>query len=452
MRSLVVVHSLGSRSEEVAADFRRSLEGRPGADLLVIEGSRKAGLRHAVKNGYDAVIPVDCADPYPASGLPDLLAVFEQDNSADAVLGVRPFSFYPAGFLSFFLSRLQSFFSGVRLLNWNASCCAYRTRALAKTAFELNAPGAQFDAELLLQLADQRCRLVQKAFPWLSRSSRGVLSLLGRSGDLVKATLKYRLQRYNLFYDVRFHPEFLFESPGGPLHRPVYGPKFDVQSPHSSVCRDAALVPPGSRVLDVGCSTGYVARTLAQERGCRVTGVDLLPDNATGGLSDYHRIDVENEFPRLRALIEEGGFDVVLVLDVLEHLAFPELFMLNLCRISYGKKTRFVFSTGNVAFFVVRAMLMLGYFNYGEKGILDVTHRRLFSVRTFKNLLDQTGFRILERRFFPVPYPSLGFSPRVSRCFEILNRGLIRLTPSLFAYQVMFVAEPLDLDMAQYRR
>jgi hypothetical protein len=140
-------------------------------------------------------------------------------------------------------------------------------------------------------------------------------------------------------------------------------------------------------------------------------------------------------------LIEEGGFDVILFLDILEHLAFPELFLLNLSRVSLGKKTRFVFSTGNVAFVVVRLMLLAGYFNYGEKGILDVTHRRLFSVRTFKNLMDQTGFHVLERRFFPVPYRSLGFPSGASRILEAANTGLIRLAPSLFSYQVLFVAD-----------
>ena len=49
-------------------------------------------------------------------------------------------------------------------------------------------------------------------------------------------------------------------------------------------------------------------------------------------------------------------------------------------------------STGNVAFVVVRLMLLIGQFNYGKRGILDLTHHRLYTFGSFRRSLDQAGF------------------------------------------------------------
>jgi hypothetical protein len=43
-------------------------------------------------------------------------------------------------------------------------------------------------------------------------------------------------------------------------------------------------------------------------------------------------------------------------------------------------------------------MLLLGEFNYVKKGILDVTHTHLFTFRSMRELLKQSGYQILETR------------------------------------------------------
>lgn len=40
-----------------------------------------------------------------------------------------------------------------------------------------------------------------------------------------------------------------------------------------------AVVPVGSRVLDVGCSTGNFGEALEKLQECAVTGIDLNPDD-----------------------------------------------------------------------------------------------------------------------------------------------------------------------------
>lgn len=405
-------------------------------------GNQKVGFRRAAEEGYDAVVPVRIGEAYPAALARELIASLEKEN-ADAALATFRSRPGLGGLLVRALSRLQAGVAAVRFEDWHTPCRAYRTAALSRISFELNTAESHFDTEVLLQLVDRGGRFARVPMDWTPPLLPRNLAGIGRIKNELKAVLRYRLQRYNLFYDARFHPEFLAKSLR-PLHGLYYEEKAGSESPHSFVCGDPGLIPPGARVLDIGCSTGYVARALKRSRACRVTGVDVLPTESVDGPDEYQLIDIEKEADKVRDLLERGDYDVVLLLDVLEHLAVPELFLLTLFRAKCRRPPKFVMSTGNVAFIVVRLMLLLGYFNYGEKGILDITHKRLFSTRTFRNLLDQTGFLVLETRGFPLPYKSLGFRPGLCRLLEGMNRFLIRLRPSLFAYQVLHVAAPLE--------
>src|SRR5207237_773075 len=102
-------------------------------------------------------------------------------------------------------------------------------------------------------------------------------------------------------------------------NNPLYEPKLDFESSHS-LC--LARIPSGSSVLDVGCASGYVARAL-KAKGSRVTALDQFPVAAGTGFDDFVQHDLDAlEFP-----LDLGRFDYVLLLDVVEHLRSPELFL-----------------------------------------------------------------------------------------------------------------------------
>ena len=82
----------------------------------------------------------------------------------------------------------------------------------------------------------------------------------------------------------------------------------------------------------------------------------------------------------------------MLVLDVLEHLKRPEEGVRKIAEILKPGGTLYA-STGNIAFLVMRLSLFLGQFNYGKRGILDLTHTRLFTIYSFKKLLDERRLR-----------------------------------------------------------
>ena len=73
----------------------------------------------------------------------------------------------------------------------------------------------------------------------------------------------------------------------------------------------ARVIPPGSRVLDVGCGSGYIAHHLSALLKGSVVGIDL--DKTTAAPIQYRTFD-GTHFP-----VETGSFEAVLFCYVLHH-------------------------------------------------------------------------------------------------------------------------------------
>ncbi|HTS82387.1 MAG TPA: methyltransferase domain-containing protein, partial [Myxococcaceae bacterium] len=133
--------------------------------------------------------------------------------------------------------------------------------------------------------------------------------------------------------------------------------------------------------------------------------------------------------------------DVILLLDVIEHLQEPERFLAALRRNLDHRPRTLILTTPNVAFGIQRLMLLAGQFNYGKAGILDRTHTRLFTFRSLRRLLVDSGLRIREVRGVPAPFPkALGNNPLGMGLLR-LNEALIHVSPAFFSYQIFVEAE-----------
>ena len=141
--------------------------------------------------------------------------------------------------------------------------------------------------------------------------------------------------------------------------------------------------------------------------------------------------------------MDAGRFDYILLLDIVEHLRSPERMLDTLRRARRtGTDLTVIFSTGNIGFLVTRLGLSLGRFNYGTRGILDLTHTRLFTFRTARNLFEQSGYIVEEIRGVPAPFPLALGDNVLSRLLLFANKLLIRIWRSLFAYQIFLVCKP----------
>ncbi len=209
------------------------------------------------------------------------------------------------------------------------------------------------------------------------------------------------------------------------------------QRPLGGHMRMLAMVGPGEkRVLDVGCSSGYLARPLV-ERGCTVVGIERDTQAASAAREVCEDVIV-GDVEELELPFEHQSFDVVLCGDLVEHLRDPEEFLARVQPL-LKRDGRLVLTTPNVANWTLRLSLLGGRWRYTNRGLLDRTHVHLFTRTTLVEALDNAGYRVLELDF-TVPVPSPVASRR--HALERVAHAVGRLRPSLFAYQFIVAAEP----------
>ncbi|XHS79109.1 methionine biosynthesis protein MetW [Burkholderiaceae bacterium UC74_6] len=96
--------------------------------------------------------------------------------------------------------------------------------------------------------------------------------------------------------------------------------------------RIAALVPEGSRVLDLGCGTGELLAHLKDKRGCTGYGVELDDANLLACVRrgvDAIQLNLEDGL----AMFADQSFDVVLQLETLQHLRNTEAMLRETARV-----------------------------------------------------------------------------------------------------------------------
>jgi 2-polyprenyl-3-methyl-5-hydroxy-6-metoxy-1,4-benzoquinol methylase len=398
-------------------------------------GNQKIGFHYAVKAQFDAVALLHGDGQYAPECLPELLDPLLA-GEADAVFGSRmmvPGAARRGGMPMYkrlgnrILTAIQNRVLNTSLSEFHTGYRVYSVKALERIPFERNTNDFHFDTEIILQLLRAGFRIKEVPIPTHYGDEVCHVNGLAYALNVVKATLVSRVQDLGILYERKYDV-----TRGGDLHD-LYRTTWGFESPQTLTL---GRVRPGAKVLDVGCASGYMARAL-RDQGCEVTGIDTAPPPPETGLKAFIRADLNDGFP-----IAAGAFDYVLLLDVIEHVRSPEAVVDALRNSEGAHATEVIVSTANVAFFIPRLMLLLGYFHYSARGILDVTHTRLFTFGTLQDLFDQAGYRIEAIRGVPAPFPIAFGNRAFARGLMTVNRWLIRLSKSLFSYQIFMIARP----------
>jgi 2-polyprenyl-3-methyl-5-hydroxy-6-metoxy-1,4-benzoquinol methylase len=212
----------------------------------------------------------------------------------------------------------------------------------------------------------------------------------------------------------------------------------DRYSSHSVIL--SLLQSPGNRsVLDVGAAHGYLAAVLRQ-RGYRVTGIEGNPDlarEAAAFCDDVVVADLDGPLPEFNE-----QFDVILYGDVLEHLKSPKDVLVSLNQ-NLKPEGIIIVSLPNIANVYLRLHLLMGKFDYQDRGILDRTHLRFFTRKTFQEFLNEAGLEVLSMTASPVPLPLIvpkRFHGKILGALHAFNAWIARKWATMFGYQFIAVA------------
>jgi 2-polyprenyl-3-methyl-5-hydroxy-6-metoxy-1,4-benzoquinol methylase len=159
---------------------------------------------------------------------------------------------------------------------------------------------------------------------------------------------------------------------------------------------------PSAHILEIGCgdgATGSIA--LAAGKAGHYLGIELMPEiaeNARGRLSEVITGDIE----KLDLSQFHGKFTALIMSEVIEHLVDPwdTLTRLLACVKPGGE---IIASSPNVAHRKLIGDLIAGRFEYVDEGVMDRTHLRWFTPRSYRALFEGAG--CVDVRVMPIRQP-----------------------------------------------
>ncbi|MBU5670964.1 glycosyltransferase family protein [Paenibacillus brevis] len=143
------------------------------------------------------------------------------------------------------------------------------------------------------------------------------------------------------------------------------------------------------RILEVGCACGATLLDIKNRyKNAELYGIELN-ESATRIASTFARVTAENVEHEIN--YEEGFFDYILFPDVLEHLYDPWTVLKKLKK--YLKANgRILASIPNVMHYTVLRNTILGKWEYEDRGLMDRTHIRFFTLREIQKMFDEAGY------------------------------------------------------------
>jgi glycosyltransferase involved in cell wall biosynthesis len=403
-------------------------------------GNQKAGYRYFMDEGFDIVVLLHGDGQYAPEVLARLYAPLVEGH-ADAVFGSRMMKDYGGPrkggrpLYKFVGNRILTTFEnralGLELTEFHSGYRAYNLHALKRIDFSRMTDDFHFDTEIIIKLHHQGFRILETPIPTYYGSELCYVDGMKYARDVYRAVRRYKATARS----VRCYPEYAeyFQR---------YALKSSPWSSHGQVLR---LVGSGKKVLDIGCGHGHMASLLV-ENGNQVTGVDELPQpEHRTAFTAYHQADLDDARIHLPSLIPDQRFDTVLMLDVLEHLRKPELLLEQAHRL-IEPHGQCIVSLPNIANLAIRLTLLAGRFSYADRGILDRTHLRFYTLKTARHLLESTSWEVCAVKPTNVPLElALGLRPQslAGRITERFTAALTRIFPKLLGYQFVFVLRPL---------
>ncbi|NCN08835.1 MAG: glycosyltransferase [Leptospira sp.] len=397
-------------------------------------GNQKLGYTYAINNAYDFVILLHGDGQYAPDLLNHFIDTYRKEKS-DIVLGSRLMNLKSAikGGMPIYklignkiLTKFQNILTNRNISEYHTGYRGYSIKFLKSIPFLLNTNEFHFDTEILLQAFHINAKITEFSIPTHYGNEVCHVNGLSYAMDIVLSTLQFKLHKMGMFVSLKFRNLDSNEH---------YKNKIDSNYSSHSIALKEIYKLNLEKVLDLGSGPGYIAREL-EENGIQTVSVDLYPPMKPFPYK-FRKANLEKDpIPW-----GKDNFSLVLLLDIIEHLSEPENFLLNLRNDSPLENYKIMLSTPNVAFFAIRLNLLFGRFNYASRGILDITHKRLFTKSSLLKLAKETGMEI--EWIKPIPAPFRAVMPgKLGSILEAFALILCKIFPGLFAFQYLMLMKP----------
>lgn len=398
-------------------------------------GNQKIGYFYSIKHNFDYVALLHGDGQYKPEIMGDLIQALEKEN-AKAVFGSRMISKYGAlkGGMPLYkfignkiLTYLQNKILKSSLSEFHSGYRVYDIEALKKIPFHMNSNDFSFDTEIIIQFLISKQKIFEVPIPTYYGKEISYVNGIYYAYRIIVESLKAKIQRYGILYEKKYDLN---------IKEVKYFYKKDFISTHLISFKE---IKNNSLILDIGAGQGDLIKDLVEQKNCKAIGIDKIEKKISFKNIDFMTCDLDEELPNL----DYTKLDYMLVLDVIEHLKDPEDFLKKLYdKTSENEKIEILISTPNISFFIIRFMLLFGFFNYGKMGILDKTHTRLFTFQSFKKLIEDSNFEIVKTNGVPAPFPLAIGNNLLSKIMINLNNFGISIWKSFFSYQIILKIKP----------
>jgi len=312
-------------------------------------GNQKLGYEYAIQNGYETIVVLHGDGQYPPEMLGKIISsIFNKE--ADAVFGSRMlvkgdarkggmpiYRYYGNKLLTWFQNRLL----GTRLSEFHSGYRAYSVKTLKEIPFKRNSNAFHFDTQITIQLFLARKRIKEIAIPTYYGDEIYRVNAINYAWNVLKASIGVHLHKLSIFY----RREFDVTPPSE-----EYPLKLGYLSSHTMAIKNTKS---NSNVLDIGGGQGRLAREL-KKKSCFVAGIDRCNLENPDDYDLFYQEDLD----LTTFNFDLSGFDTILMLDIIEHLANPEEFLDKLREKAGLNQPVIIVTSPNIAFFISRFQLL----------------------------------------------------------------------------------------------